>query len=472
MLREKHKWKSHKCQSTEAEHRGGATCSSVEDSVMELERRGSIVQLELKKTTGNGRIGLKQAKPFSITKRQVWEAYKRIKANKGAAGVDGQTIEKFEEDLQGNLFKLWNRLASGSYFPQPVLRVEIPKSGGGIRPLGIPTVSDRIAQMVVKSHLEPELEKHFHPDSYGYRPGKSALDAVGMARKRCWKYDWVLDLDIKGFFDNIDHELMMRAVRAHTNEKWVLLYIERWLKAPIEMPEGSHKLPQRGTPQGGVASPLLANLFLHYAFDEWMKREYPDVPFERYADDAVCHCKSEAQVEQLKQSLTERMKNVGLELHPEKTKIVYCKDDDRRREYPNTVFDFLGYTFRARRSKNRWGKHFINFSPAISNKAAKAIRQTSRKWKWPERSDKSLEDLARMFNQIIQGWINYYSRYYKSALYPILKCLERRLVMWAIRKYKRLRHHKRRAAQWLNRIARRQPYLFAHWKMLYANAEQ
>ena len=245
------------------------------------------VQLELKKTTGNGRIGLKQAKPFCITKRQVWEAYKRVKANKGAAGVDGQTIEKFAENLQDNLYKLWNRLTSGSYFPQPVLRVEIPKSDGGIRPLGIPTVADRIAQMVVKTYLEPELEKHFHPDSYGYRPGKSALDAVGMARQRCWKNDWVLDLDIKGFFDNIDHELMMRAVRAHTEEKWVLLYIERWLKAPIAMPDGAFIQPQKGTPQGGVASPLLANLFLHYAFDEWMKREYPGIPFERYADDGV-----------------------------------------------------------------------------------------------------------------------------------------------------------------------------------------
>jgi group II intron reverse transcriptase/maturase len=291
-----------------------------------------------------------------------------------------------------------------------------------------------------------------------------------MARQRCWKNDWVLDLDIKGFFDNIDHELMMRAVRAHTEEKWVLLYIERWLKAPIEMPDGTCKQPQKGTPQGGVASPLLANLFLHYAFDEWMKREYPDIPFERYADDGVCHCKSEAQAEQLKQSLNVRMKDVGLELHPEKTKIVYCQDDDRQGEYPNTVFDFLGYTFRPRRSKNRWGKYFINFSPAISNKAAKAIRRTSRGWSWPKRSDKSLEDLARMFNPIIQGWINYFSRYYKSALYPILKCLERRLAIWATRKYKRLRHHKRRAAQWLNRIARKQPNLFAHWKMLYATA--
>lgn len=287
-----------------------------------------------------------------------------------------------------------------------------------------------------------------------------------MARKRGWKTDWVLDLDIKGCFDNIDHELMMRAVRTHTEERWVVLSIERWLKAPIELPEGTRKLPQKGTPQGGVVSPLLANLFLHYAFDKWMAREYPGIAFERYADDAVCHCQSGAQAEQLKPALNDRMKAVGLELHPEKTRIIYGKDDDRREDYPLISFDFLGYSFRPRRSKNRWGSYFINFTPAISNKAANAIRKASRGWNWPLRSDKELEDLARMFNPIIQGWINYYSRYYKSALYPTLKCLERRLVLWVTRKYKRRRHHRRRAAQWLNRIARKQPYLFAHWKLL------
>lgn len=413
---------------------------------------------------------MEQAKPFCITKRQVWEAYKRVKVNKGAAGVDGQEIEDFEQDLKGNLYKLWNRLASGSYFPPPVLRVEIPKGDGRMRPLGIPTVADRIAQTVVKQYLEPELEKHFHPDSYGYRPGKSALDAVGMARKRCWRSDWVLDLDIKGFFDNIDHELMMRAVCKHTEEKWVLLYTERWLKAPIEMPDGTRKLPRSGTPQGGVASPLLANLFLHYAFDKWMEREHPDISFERYADDAVCHCKSEVQAQKLRHELSERMNEVGLELHPEKTKIVYCKDDDRREDYPTIGFDFLGYTFRPRRSKSRWGKYFINFTPAISNKAAKAIRQQVRSWRWHLRSDKSLEDLSRMFNSNIQGWINYFGRYYKSAMYPTLRSLDRRLVRWATRKYKRLRGHRRRADQWLQRIACKQPGLFAHWRLLHATA--
>jgi group II intron reverse transcriptase/maturase len=434
---------------------------------MELERRGSIVQYEVEKATGNRRTGLKQAKPFCVSKREVWEAYKRVRANKGCAGVDGQSIEEFETDMENNLYKLWNRMSSGSYFPKPVLRVEIPKADGGKRPLGIPTFADRVAQQVVKQRLEPELEKHFHPDSYGYRPGKSALDAVGKARKNCWKYDWVLDLDIKGFFGNIDHDLLMKAVRWHTDVKWVLLYIERWLKAPIYMLDGSLIHPQKGTPQGGVASPLLANLFLHYAFDKWMERENPTIPFERYADDCACHCRSQSQAEELKEKLKERMNEVGLELHPEKTKIVYCKDADRRGEFPCTSFDFLGYTFRPRRSKNRWGKHFINFTPAISSKAAKAIRRTSRSWQWPKRSNLDLEDLARLSNPAIRGWINYYGRFYKSELYPTLRCLDRRLVMWATRKYKRFRGHRRKAKHWLDRIARREPDLFAHWRLLY-----
>jgi group II intron reverse transcriptase/maturase len=470
MLREKYKWRSHKYESTEAEHRGGVTRSSDENSVMGLERRGSIAQLVVKKTTGNRRIGLKQAKPFCISKHEVLRAYKRVRANKGAAGFDGQSIKDFEKDLKDNLYKVWNRMSSGSYLPPPVLRVEIPKGDGRMRPLGIPTVADRVAQQVVKQQLEPELEGHFHADSYGYRPGKSALDAVGKARRNCWKYNWVLDLDIKGFFDNIDHDLLMKAVRVHTDENWVLLYIERWLKAPINMTDGTLVYPEKGTPQGGVFSPLLANLFLHYAFDKWMERENPTIPFERYADDAVCHCKSQTQAERLQEKLVKRMSEVGLELHPEKTKVVYCKDDDRQGYFPLTSFDFLGYTFRARRSKNRWGKYFVNFTPAISNKASKAIRQASRRWHWPERSDKDLKDLSRMFNPIIQGWINYYGRYYKSAMYPTLQCLNRRLAMWATRKYKRLRGHRRRAAHWLDRIARKQPNLFAHWRLLYATA--
>lgn len=425
-------------------------------------------------TTGGGNAGgrtaSKSAKSIPITKRQVWEAYKRVKANRGAAGVDGQTIEQFDEDVSNNLYKLWNRMASGSYMPQAVRRVEIPKPDGGSRPLGIPTVADRIAQTVVKQHLEPRLEEHFHEDSYGYRPGKSARQALDRARRRCWDYPWVVDLDIKGFFDTIDHALLMRALQKHTSERWVLLYVRRWLQAPVELADGQTQVRALGTPQGGVISPLLANLFLHYVFDTWLRRHHPDVPFERYADDALCHCRTRQQAEQVLVRLTQRFAECGLTLHPLKTRLVYCKDDDRRGEYPETSFDFLGYTFRARRSKNRWGKFFVNFSPGMSAKAGKRIRQEIRDWKLPARSDKTLEDLARMFDQHIRGWVNYYSVFYKSALYPTLRHLDRKLVLWATRKYKRLRGHRRRAAHWLERIARGKPGMFAHWRLLWGQA--
>lgn len=408
------------------------------------------------------------AKPYCISKQIVWDAYERVKANKGAAGVDEESIEEFEKNLKDNLYKLWNRMSSGSYFPPPVRIVEIPKSDGKMRKLGIPTVSDRIAQMVVKLYLEPVIDPQFHPDSYGYRPGKSAIDAVGSARKRCWKYDYVIDLDIKGFFDNLDHELVMKAVRKHTDSKWMLLYIERWLKAPAQDKEGKLEHRTKGTPQGGVISPLLANLFLHYAFDEWMKRNYPHNPFERYADDAVVHCKTEAEANNLRKAIEERLANCKLELHPEKTKIVYCKDDDRRKEYPNEKFDFLGYTFRARRSKNRWGKHFINFTPAVSNKAKKKMTSTMRSWGMHLRSDKTLGDLSRMFNPIIRGWMNYYGKFYKSELYSVAKIANRTLSRWAMRKYKKLKRHKRRAQQWIAKIAKREPTMFAHWQIVAA----
>jgi RNA-directed DNA polymerase len=405
------------------------------------------------------------AKPYCISKQVVWEAYEKVKANKGAAGVDEESIEEFEKNLKNNLYKLWNRMSSGSYFPPPVKIVEIPKGDGKTRKLGVPTVSDRIAQMVVKLYLEPEVDPHFHPDSYGYRPGKSAIDAVGVARQRCWRYDYVIDLDIKGFFDNLDHDLVMKAVRKHTESKWILLYIERWLKAPAQNTEGTLIKREKGTPQGGVISPLIANLFLHYALDEWMRRNYPQNPFERYADDEVIHCKTEAEANHLMKAVEKRLEQCKLEMHPEKTKIVYCKDGDRKKKYPNEKFDFLGYTFMARRSKNRYGKHFINFSPAVSNKAKKAMTSTMRSWRMHLRSDKTIVDLSRMFNPILNGWINYYGKYYKSELYQVFKNANRTLARWAERKYKKLRHHSRRAMHWLGRIAKREPHLFAHWRL-------
>lgn len=356
-----------------------------------------------------------EAKPFEISKHAVWDAYVRVKANKGAAGIDDESIAAFEEDLKNNLYKIWNRMSSGSYFPPPVKVVEIPKKNGGIRILGIPTVADRIAQMVAKIYFEPKVEPYFLPDSYGYRPGKSAIDAVAVTRQRCWQFNWLLEFDIKGLFDNIDHDLLMRAVKTHTDCKWQLLYIERWLKAPFQMEDGRIIERRTGTPQGGVISPVLANLFLHYVFDKWMVRKYPNNPWVRYADDAVTHCRTEKEAEDLLEQLDERFNECGLELHPDKTRIVYCKDDDRRADYRETKFDFLGYTFRPRRSKNRYGKFFINFTPGVSNKAAKAMRNKIRNWRIHLKPDRSINDLSRMLNPIIRGWINYYGRFYKSA---------------------------------------------------------
>lgn len=406
-----------------------------------------------------------KAKPFCIAKREVWEAYKRVKANQGAAGVDSQSIAEFDEDLSNNLYRIWNRMSSGSYLPPPVRRVDIPKGDGRTRPLGIPTVSDRIAQMVVRRYLEPILEPVFHEDSYGYRPGRSAHQALAVARQRCWRFDWVLDLDIKGFFDNIDWILLMRAVRRHTDCKWVLLYIERWLKAPVCMPDGTLINRERGTPQGAVVSPILANLFLHYAFDRWMQEHHPGIPFERYADDVICHCRSEAQASSLRRALEVRLGACKLELHPDKTKIVYCKDANRRGSYPEQRFDFLGYTFRPRPSMNRNGKLFISFAPAVSNAAAKAMRERVRRWKLHLRNDLALADLAQWTRPMLLGWVRYYGHFYPSALGRALRTVNRFLIRWAQRKYKRLRGHQMRAWDWLNRLQARQPGLFPHWHL-------
>lgn len=406
-----------------------------------------------------------KTKSYDISKEVVWEAYKKVKANKGSAGIDEVSMDQFEEKLKDNLYKLWNRMSSGSYFPPAVKVVEIPKKGKGTRMLGIPTVADRIAQMVAKAYFEPTVEPHFLPDSYGYRPGKSAIDAVAVTRKRCWRYDWVLEFDIKGLFDNIDHDLLLRAVRKHTDTKWVILYIERWLKAPFQMPSGEKIERISGTPQGGVISPVLSNLFLHYVFDVWMSRKRPQNPWSRYADDGIAHCRSQEEAVELLNELKVRFEECGLELHPDKTCIVYCKDDDRREEHLETKFDFLGYTFRPRRSKNRQGKFFINFTPGVSRKSSKAMRLKIRQWRMHLKPDKDIEDLSRMFNPVIRGWINYFGRFYKSELYSVLRHMNRALVHWARRKYKRLSCHRRRAENWLGRVAKRSPWLFAHWKM-------
>ena len=411
-----------------------------------------------------------KAKPFDIPKREVWEAFKKVKANQGAAGVDGQSVAAFEAELSDNLYKLWNRMSSGSYFPPPVRRVMIPKPGGsGERPLGIPTVADRVAQEVVKRYLEPILEPIFHDDSYGYRPGRSAIDAVRTARQRCWRYDWVLDIDVKGYFDSIDWSLLLKAVRSHTGCPWVILYIERWLKAPVQMEDGSIVPRTAGTPQGGVISPTLANLFLHYAFDMWMTRTFPVIPFERYADDCICHCRSEEEARALWVALEARFAACGLVLHPQKTKLVYCKDTNRRGDFPNQSFTFLGYMFRPRKAIWRGGQYGVSFLPAASPDALKAIRQTVRRWELHHRSDMALDDLARKYNPYIRGWMNYYSHFYKSALTWTLCRVDAFLIRWVRNKFKRLRLRPKGAREWFSRVVRGDPNLFAHWGFLHVS---
>jgi RNA-directed DNA polymerase len=409
--------------------------------------------------------GLKSSdKSFDISKWEVWEAWEKVKANKGAAGVDGCTIEEFERDLKDNLYKIWNRMSSGSYFPPPVLAVEIPKPQGvGTRTLGVPTVADRVAQTVVARRLEKKVEPIFHPDSYGYRPGRSALQAVETCRSRCWKTAWVIDLDIQKFFDSVRWDLIVKAVQANTDLGWVVLYVQRWLRAPLRLPNGTLQERDRGTPQGSAVSPVLANLFLHYAFDAWMAREFPGVTFERYVDDAVVHCESQHQAKAVMAALAERMEQVGLRLHPDKTKIVYCKDARRRRSYAHTSFTFLGFTFRQRRMQGKDGKRFSSFNPAISKDALKRLSGQVRGWRVHRRTGHSLAELARAINPIVRGWIQYYGAFYRSALHPLLQRINAYLVRWIRRKYKQLRAKKKAMKRW-QEITIRYPHMFAHWK--------
>lgn len=403
-------------------------------------------------------------KSFEISKWAVWEAYRRVKANKGAAGVDEQSTEEFERDLKGNLYKLWNRLSSGSYFPPPVRAVEIPKRDGSPRMLGVPTVADRIAQTVVRGYLEPGVEPHFHPDSYGYRPRRSALDAVGVCRERCWRRDWVLDLDIRSFFDSVPHDLVLKAVAHHTDRGWVLLYVERWLEAPLQHEDGSLVERDCGTPQGSAISPLLANMFLHYAFDAWMAREHPGVQFERYCDDVIVHARSEREARQLWAAIASRLAGCGLELSEQKTRIVYCKDSTRRGSYEHESFDFLGYAFRPRLARSKYGSCFVNFLPAVSGDACKQMGREIRRWRLHRWSGKTLTDLARSINAIVRGWINFYGRFYRSELVRFLRRINDYLVRWAMRKFKRLRRHPAKARRFLAAVYRREPGLFAHWR--------
>jgi group II intron reverse transcriptase/maturase len=380
--------------------------------------------------------------------------------------VDEQTTEQFEADLSSHLYKIWNRMSSGSYFPPPVRAVSIPKKSGGERILGVPTVADRVAQMVVKQVIEPILDPIFLADSYGYRPNRSALDAVGGTRQRCWKYDWVLEFDIKGLFDNIDHELLLRAVRKHVTCRWALLYIERWLKASMVQEDGTTIGRSRGTPQGGVVSPILANLFMHYTFDLWMARTHPDFPWCRYADDGLVHCRTEQEAEALKAKLQARLAECHLEMHPMKTKVVYCKDGKRKDKYPTVKFDFLGYCFRPRLvRRSRDNSLFCGFNLAVSPSAMKAMREAIRDLNIGHQTQRSLQDIAQQLNPLLRGWVEYYGRYAPSALYPLLRYVNQTLLAWVMHKFKRFKGHKIQASQFLQRLATECVGFFVHWQL-------
>ncbi|MDV6248735.1 group II intron reverse transcriptase/maturase [Wolbachia endosymbiont of Zaprionus taronus] len=407
---------------------------------------------------------MNKTKSFDIPKQLIWRAYKQVSKNKGAAGVDDISITKLEENLKDNLYKLWNRMSSGSYFPEPVKTVAIPKgTEGGQRILGIPSVFDRIAQTAVTMYLEPLVEPYFHKDSYGYRPNKSALDAVETVRKRCWWYDWTIDLDISGFFDNLDHELALQAIKKYTDCKWVILYVERWMKSPIQLADGSKVVRDKGVPQGGSVSPIISNIFMHHAFDEWMRQKHPTIPFERYVDDVIVHCKTKKQADFMRIVIKERLAQFKLRLHPEKTQIVYCKDDTRKGEFSAQSFDFLGYTFRPRLAKNN--KLTVSFLPAISNKAKKKITKTIRSWRIHRIVYTTLEEISKKIDPIVRGWFQYYGRFYKSEMYPSLRNIERYLIKWARTKYKRLRKHGRLARQFLGKVRKRSPNIFHHWTL-------
>lgn len=415
-------------------------------------------------------IEFEKTKSLPITKEMVWEAYLQVKRKGKSAGVDDLSMSQYDLQRHRHLYKVWNRLASGSYFPPPVLQVEIPKKDGSIRQLGIPTISDRVAQTVIKNQIEERLEKIFHPQSYGYRPKRSAHQALGQVRKNCWKYDWVIDLDIKNFFDDIDHDKLLKALGKHVEEKWVLGYIERWLKAPLQTRKGEIIARTSGTPQGGVISPLLANLFLHYTLDVWLGRLNPSIEFVRYADDIIIHCWTQSQAEQSLQQIKERAENCGLTLHPDKTKIVYCKDFRRQQKYQKVQFDFLGYTFQPRTSKSKkTGRLFLGFDCAISIQSRSRLFEQVRKMEIPRMRCDSIVGIAHHLNPKLRGWIRYFGKYRGYSLSKVFYILRIKLVRWARYRYKRYRNNLTKAYKWLDRVRVQYPSLFYHWYVGYSN---
>jgi group II intron reverse transcriptase/maturase len=406
-----------------------------------------------------------KSRAVAITKQMVKAAYRKVKANQGSAGVDKESLEEYQADLLNNLYKLWNRLSSGSYFPKPVREVSIPKANGSNRTLGIPTVSDRIAQQVIKAYLEPRLEAEFHRNSYGYRPLKSAHQAVEAVRSNVVEYAWVIDMDIKSFFDEVNHELLMKALACHVEEKWVMMYIKRWLEIPSQSKDGTLKLKEgKGTPQGGVISPLLSNLYLHYVLDKWLEKHYPEVAFVRYADDVVVHCNDENQAQQLLVAIRQRLQECKLRLNEEKTKLVYCKDYRRKekKEYKKK-FDFLGFTFKPQSAGYKSRSLFLRYDCVISQASETRIVTKWKKENFYRQTTLTIQEIATRINPQMRGLIRYYGKYKMWTLQKLIGHFHFRLAKWVLNKYKGLKGSYKKAYDWIREIKVSYPTMFYHW---------
>lgn len=409
-----------------------------------------------------------ETKSVPITKEMVWASYKKVKRNGGSAGIDQQSLSDFDSVRSKELYKLWNRLASGSYFSPMIKRVTIPKGGGKTRPLGIPTVSDRIAQQVVKTYLEPRFEAIFVANSYGYRPNKNAHSAIQKVQEYVLKYSWVIDLDIEEFFEHVNHELLLKALERHVDEPWVLMYIKRWLEAPVELEDGTIKLSEgKGTPQGGVISPLLANLYMHYCVDKWMEKHHPSSMMIRYADDLIIHSRSHNEATQILTTLRERLKDCGLRAHPEKTKIVYCKKEGRNQKGYPVQFDFLGFSFQPIRNRLRKGGSFLQYDCKMSRKSKLRIIKQLRELGFHNKTQRGIQDLAILLNPKIRGWIQYYGKISRRSLKPMFYYLHHRIIRWILNKYKSFKGSKVKAVKWLRRVTHSYPNLFYHWSAGY-----
>ena len=413
---------------------------------------------------GTKNVDKQNQRAIPITLEMVKAAYKSVRSKGNAAGVDGISLRQFQKRTEDNLYVVYNRMSSGSYFPPEVKQVNIPKGNGKMRNLGIPTVRDRVAQTVIKELVEPRIDRQFCKESYGCRPNKSAHQALDQVRENCWKRAWVIDLDIKDYFNTIDHELMMKAVDVHVKEKWVKMYIKRWLKAPIVTTKGVIYPKGRGTPQGGVISPLLANLFMHYAFDKWLKREFPQIEFVRYMDDIIVHCVSQKQAEYILIKIRKRLSQCKLELNEEKTSIVYCKKESREEDYPKVTFDFLGYRFRPMTSYDKKRKRkFLGFDASISTKSQKKIVKEVNEKERRINSCKSIGEVAEILNPSIRGWLNYYGHIGKRNMSKVFIVINLRIVRWLKKKYKRLKKSWKKSFNLLGKIRQTNPTLFSHW---------